>query len=72
MKKEILTEDDFFYYPGQGPTLKGGSRRMYDAELVIKVMRDGSYEVIKDRFGLSKEQIELEVLGLDERLLLMM
>jgi len=72
MKKLILTEDDFYNCPGQGSTLRGGSRRLYDAELVVKILRDGSYKIIKDRFGLSESQIESEVFGLDERLLLIM
>lgn len=71
MKKEILTEDDF-YCSFNGLSLRGGNRRLYDAELVVKILRDGSYEVIKDRFGLSKEQIEDEISKPDERLLLMM
>jgi hypothetical protein len=71
MKKLILSEDDFYNCPGQGSTLRGGSRRLYDAELVVKILRNGSYEVLKDRFGLSKEEIEREIFQPDERLLLM-
>lgn len=75
MKKEILTDDDFYsLYNGSydGRDIRGGKRRLFEAELVIKLNRDGSYEVIKDRFGLSKEQIELEINQPDERLLLML
>jgi hypothetical protein len=75
MKKLILTDDDFYsLYNGSydGRAIRGGKRRLFEAELVIKLNRDGSYEVIKDRYGLSKEQIELEINQPDERLLLML
>jgi hypothetical protein len=71
MKKEILTEDDF-YQSATGQTLRGGNRRMYNAELVVKIMRDGTYEVLKDRFGLSSSEVENEIGLIDNRLLLMM
>ena len=70
MKKLILTEEDFYQSP-TGRTLRGGSRRMYEHELIIYKKRDGSYEVMKDRFGLSKTEIEMELEGIDNRLLLM-
>jgi hypothetical protein len=70
MKKLILTEDDFYWSP-TGPTLRGGSRRLYDAELAVKLMRDGSYVVLKDRFGLSPSEIEREIGLCDNRLLLL-
>ena len=71
MKKLILTEDDF-YRTLNGPAIRGGNKRLYEAELVIKVNRDGTHEVIKDRFGLSKSQIEMEIESIDERLILML
>jgi hypothetical protein len=72
MKTLVLNDSDFYYTPN-GLMLRGGSRMMYDAELVVKFNRHGEYEVLKDRFGLDKEQIEAEI-GLipDERLLLML
>lgn len=70
MKKLILTEEEFFQ-TAEGYHLRGGNRRIYDAELVVKINRNGSYEVLKDRFNLSKEEIENELSGLDNRLLLM-
>lgn len=71
MKKLILTEDQF-YQTQNGLAIRGGSSILYDAHLVVKLRRDGSYEVLKDRFGLSKEEIESEIYGPDERLLLTM
>jgi len=70
MKKLILTEEDFYSSPS-GRTLRGGNKKMYDAELIIFQKSDGSYEVMKDRFGLSKTEIEMELEGIDNRLLLM-
>ena len=70
MKKVFLTDDDF-YQTANGLQVRGGSKIMYDAHLVVKLGKDGGYEVIKDRFGLSKEELEKEIYGPDERLLLM-
>lgn len=71
MKKEILTDDDF-YSTHCGRYLKAGNQRLYESELVVKLNRDGGYEVIKNRFGLTKQQIDLEINEPDERLLLML
>ena len=51
---------------------KGWMKMLYKSDLIIKLNRDGGYEVMKDRFGLSKEQIENEIHESDERLLLML
>jgi hypothetical protein len=69
MKKLILTEDDF-YQSSRGQEISGGNKRLYEAEVAIFLKRDGSYEVLKDRFGLSKTEIEMELEGIDNRLLL--
>lgn len=73
MKKEFFTEEDF-YRTSNGQFLRGGNHRLYEAELAIKILRDGTYEVLKDRKGLSKSEIEREIsyAGIDERLLLIM
>jgi hypothetical protein len=75
MKKLILTDDDVYFTPSGNCRIRGssgGMKMLYESELIIKLNRDGSCEVIKDRFGLSKEQIELEINQPDERLLLML
>jgi hypothetical protein len=73
MKKTLVLNDDDFYHTSNGLHLRGGNRMLYEASLVVKFNRDGGYEVLKDRFGLDKEQIESEI-GLipDQRLLLML
>jgi hypothetical protein len=73
MKTKILTEDDF-YQTSTGPVLRGGYRTMYNEELVVKVMRDGSYTVIKDRFGLTSSEVEREITNaqFDNNILLLM
>jgi hypothetical protein len=70
MKKLILTEDDFYYSP-TGRFLRGGDRPMYNADLVVYVKKDGSYEVLKDRFDLSKEEVR-SIVEFDERSLLLL
>ena len=72
METVVLTNSDY-YKTANGYQLKGGSRLLYEASLVIKMNRNGGYEVIKDREGLTNEQIEVKI-GLvpDKRLLLMM
>jgi hypothetical protein len=69
----IILNDSDFYNTQYGLQLTGGNKIMYGAELVVKLNRDGGYEVLKDRFGLNKEQVEAEI-GLipDQRLLLML
>lgn len=68
MKKLILTEDDFYQSP-TGRTLRGGSRRLYEVDLAVVIKRDGEIEILKDRFGLSKEEIR-NIVEFDERLIL--
>ncbi len=70
MKKLILTEDDF-YQSSTGRTLRGGYRKLYDVELAVVVKDNGEIEVLKDRFGLSKEEIR-DIVEFDERILLML
>jgi hypothetical protein len=72
METLILKEEDF-YRTANGLALKGGNRILYEASLVIKFNRDGGYEVVKDRYGQTKEEIETKI-GLmpDQRLLLML
>jgi hypothetical protein len=75
MKKLFLTDDDVYYDPSGNcriRTISGGMEMLYKSDLIIKLNRDGGYEVMKDRFGLSKEQIENEIHESDERLLLML
>jgi hypothetical protein len=68
MKKLILTEDDFYTSP-TGRTLRGGNRRLYEVELAVLVKRNGDFEILKDRFGLSKDEVR-SILEFDERILL--
>jgi predicted nucleotidyltransferase len=68
MKKLILTEADFYWSP-TGKTLRGGTRRLYDADLAVLVKRDGDIEILKDRAGRSKEEVKA-LLEFDERLIL--
>lgn len=72
METVVLTDNDY-YMSSNGYHLRGGNRLLYEASLVIKMNRNGGYEVIKDREGLTNEQIEAKI-GLvpDKRLLLMM
>ena len=56
-KNLILTEPDF-YQTAYGRRLRGGDRPMYNAELAVFVKEDGSYEVIKDRYGRSDSEIQ--------------
>ena len=70
MKKLILTEDDFYQSP-TGRTLRGGSRKLYDVDLAVMVKRNGEIEVLKDRFDLSKEEVQ-RIVEFDERSLLML
>jgi hypothetical protein len=75
MKKLILTDDDVYYDPNGNcriRTISGGMKIIYKSDLIIKLNRDGGYEVMKDRFGLSKVEIDLEINQPDERLLLML
>jgi hypothetical protein len=71
-KTLILTPDDF-YDTAYGKVPRGGSKRFYDAHLVVSVDHDGNIlEVLKDRDDHPIEKIE-EILGLrkDRRLLLL-
>ena len=70
MKTLILTEDDF-YQSQTSKTLRGGTRQLYNAELAVVIKRDGEIEVLKDRFGLSKDEIR-DIVEFDERILLML
>ena len=70
MEQKFLITDsqyDVEYLLGEG-----WMKMLYKSDLIIKLNRDGGYEVMKDRFGLSKEQIENEIHESDERLLLML
>jgi hypothetical protein len=74
MDKLFLT-DDHFYPSFDGLKLKGGERVMYQASLVIKLDKNGNHKVLKDRYGLTQDEINAEIEKhlnpVDNRLLLM-
>jgi len=70
MKKLILTENDVYQSP-YGREIRGGSRKLYEAELAVLVKRDGSFEVIKDHVGLSNDEIRREIEGTPDNTILL-
>lgn len=73
-KKILILKDEDFYMSPSGETLRGGNRKLYAAQIVIRVRGNGSYEVIKNRCDgkLSNSDIHKLVYpnDYDERLLL--
>jgi hypothetical protein len=68
MKKLILTDEDFYNAP-HGRCIRGGNSRLYEAELVVYMKDNGDFEIVKDRFGMSKDEIR-SIIEFDERILL--
>ena len=52
----ILTSDDF-YQTLDGEKMRGGFRRLYDVEYAVRKMKDGSYNIIKNRDNLPEYEI---------------
>jgi hypothetical protein len=75
MDKVFLTDDNF-YQSFDGPKIKGGERVMYQASLVIRLGKNGNHKVLKDRYGLTEDEINAEIEKhlnpVDNRLLLLM
>ena len=65
MIKLILTEDDF-YMSENGRRIRVGDHRLHGAELAVLVKRDGSFEILKNRYDLSHDEILRELEG-DEK-----
>jgi hypothetical protein len=68
MKTLILTDEDFYTSP-TGQTIRGGHKRLYDADLVIHMKDDGDFDILKDRRQLTKDEVR-NIINFDDRILL--
>jgi hypothetical protein len=78
MKKEILklTPEDFYYsvsdFMGlENMALKGGNKRIYEASTVVLMNDSKVSKIIKNRYGLSENEIKSMTEVPDKRLLLL-
>ncbi len=60
MKKIILTEKDCYQSPF-GRQIRGANNLMCKNDLVVFKQGDGSFEVLKNRFDLSHDEILREI-----------
>ena len=69
----FLNDSDFYRGNSGLEYLRGGDRILHEASLVFRMNKDGEYSILKDRYGLDKDEVESKI-GLipDRRLLLMM
>lgn len=72
MEKTLILTPDDFYLGAHGDFIRGGSRRLFDATLVVLVDHDGQIvDVLKNRYGYSREEVEEIIRGRKDRRLLL-
>ena len=68
--KTLILRDEDVYLTSNGEMPYGGSKKMYEAHVVIRLHRNGTFKVLKDRFGLSEYQIMNLINPVNKKLLL--
>ena len=67
----LILRDSDVYLTSTGEVPYGGVKKMHMAHIVIRLFRDGTHKVLKDRFGLSEYQIMNLINPVNKKLLLL-
>jgi len=54
----ILNDEDFYRSQDGKEWMCGGNQRMYKAHVVIRLYKDGTYNLLKDRYNTSDREIQ--------------